>query len=223
MSKTSDIEYIIAYIARREIKKSSLSLTQQYLENLEVVFENQEPKIQRIALDQESKRFEIYFPLKGKQFFLVVFINADACDQITWVDIQPGNGVYFTATSDNLTFEELQAITSLQATDGWSKGQLRNKFPNDPFVYKFSCFEFEPIPERAYDLEEKLIKLLDQLETDIVGVQALTNIAHAGINVHQYDYAGFGSLNGISLDKDTIQRLAHLGLDIDFDLYVSSD
>ena len=223
MSKTSKVEHVIAYIARREMKTPSLSLTKQYLEGLEVVFEGNEPKIQRIALDQESNRFQVYFPIKDERFFLVVCVDAESLTRIEWTYIQPGNGVYFSATSEELTFEELQAMTSLKATEGWNKDQLRNSHPDDKFRYKFSRFTFEPIPERAYDMEEKLLKLLDKLETDVVGVQKLAKIAHAGISVHQYDYAGFGSINGVSLDKSTIQRMAHLGLDIDFDLYVSGD
>jgi len=223
MSKTFKVEHIVAYVARQEVIMPSLAHTKQLLENLEVILEGQDPKVQRIALDQESNRFEVYFPLKSKNFFLVIFINANSFTEVEWVDIQPGNGVYFTATSEALTFDELQALTSLKATEGWSKGQLRNSHPNDPFIYKFSCFTFEPIEERAYDMEEKLLKLLDKLEADIVGVQKLAEIANAGINVHQYDYAGFGSISGISLDKNIIQRLAHLGLDIDFDLYASGD
>ena len=61
MSNTSDVEHIVAYTARREVMKPSLSLTQQYLENLEVVFEGKEPKIQRIALDHElQSMFKIH-------------------------------------------------------------------------------------------------------------------------------------------------------------------
>ncbi|OJJ18775.1 hypothetical protein BKI52_24695 [marine bacterium AO1-C] len=223
MSKTSEVEHIVAYMARREVKKPSLSLTQQYLEGLEVVFEGTEPKIQRIALDQESNRFEVYFPIKNERFFLVICVNTAPLVQIGWTYIQPGNSVYFAASSDDLTFEELQRITTLRATDGGTKGQLRKNSPDDKFRYKFSHFTFEPIPERAYDMEEKLLQLLDKLETDTQGVQKLAKIADAGINVCQYDYAGFGSINGVSLDKSTIQRLAHLGLDIDFDLYASGD
>ena len=54
MSKTFEVEHIVAYVARQEILKPSLTLTKQLLENLEVVLDGKEPKIQRIALNQES-------------------------------------------------------------------------------------------------------------------------------------------------------------------------
>lgn len=223
MSKTSKVEHIVTYVACREVKTPSLSLTKQYLENLEVVFEGNEPKIQRITLNQESNRFEVYFPIKDERFFLVVCVDAESLVHIEWTYIQPGNGVYFTAASEELTFEEMQAMTSLKATEGWNKDQLRNSHPDDKFRYKFSRFTFEPIPERAYDMEEKLVKLLDKLETDVTGIKKLADNANIYIQVHQYDYAGFGSIGGIHLNKDLIKRMAHLGLYIDFDLYASGD
>ncbi|WP_299458170.1 DUF4279 domain-containing protein [uncultured Microscilla sp.] len=223
MSTPSYKEQSVAKGARIEASKKFLSSTRKCLTQLEVIQENQVPKISHLTFDDDEQLFKVFFPIKDHHLYLVICIDSVSCSRPKWSYIQQGNGVLFAAASDTLTFEELQAMTSIKATEGWSKGQLKKNSSNQNEVHRYSSFTFEPIREGFVYMTEKLTTLLDMLEADIEGVRRLAEVANAGIQVYTYDFAEYGNLPGVHLSKEVIRKLGNMHLDIDFEMYVNGN
>lgn len=200
--------------AIEEIEQRNFGVTKQFLDIHSVVYENGKPKIAKI--DTEDEAVIVYFPIENESFFFTVYLNTKPDIKVCWTNSEAGSGVYFRATSDTLTLNELKSMTNLSPTTGWSIGDWRL---NKKSQYNFSSFAFEPTHERAGKLEKKISELLDKIEQDVEGVKRLAENANALIQVHWYCHNGNGMLGGIAIDKATIQRIANLGLEIDFDLY----
>lgn len=197
-----------------EIEYPTFAATKQYLEVHEVETKNGKPKIERIDFESSNEFNIIYFSIKDEPFFLSVHFSKNN-NEIINVGTENGNQVYLTATSNELTFEELSQITTLNNLSGWSINDDRK---NGKGKYNFSRLSFEPIKSRAYDLETKLKLLLTDLEKDVDGVRQLTLMASTIISIHHQQY--IDGNKGIHLDLATITRLNKLNLGVDIDQYV---
>jgi hypothetical protein len=127
--------------------------------------------------------------------------------------------VFFSATSETLSFEHLSSLTTLKPSKGWSKGDVKNAGKS---FHRFSSFHFEPNPEPD-EFEDKLKKLLDALEEDKKGVLALASQADTLIQVGSIFHNGNTLLGGHYITKENIKRMAALELSIDFDLYAKGN
>jgi len=123
--------------------------------------------------------------------------------------------VYLTATSKKLTYKELSKNLSLLPLSGWSKEDIRKQ---DQREYKFSRVSYEPNENEAYGLEEKLIELLIELEKDTKGVRSLSKVADTSISICKNQYISANT--AICFNKDIINRLNNLNLEIDIDTYI---
>ena len=81
-------------------------------------------------------------------------------------------------------------------------------------------FDISPGPG-AFD--NKLKTLLSFLERDATGIKRLVEEAAGLVSVHTVFHNGNTMLGGFHLDKNDIQRLAALDLEIDFDLYAEGN
>jgi hypothetical protein len=198
-----------------EILDPALAVTKQYLAVNEIEFENGQPKVERIDLNHADNLVAVYFPIKGERYFLQVNLSKAPAIQVDFVLIQNGNRVYFTATSEELTQEELAENLAFKPLTGWSKGDFSK---NGKTKYQFSRIAFEPLETEACDLGKQLNLLLTQLETDSESIRQLTQKATAYISVCRYQYISANA--GIHLGNETIQRLAKLNLSIDIDTYI---
>jgi len=171
-------------------------------------------KLSVLTLNLLKRQMLFTFLLKMNHFFLSIYFSKEN-NEITNVETENGNQVYFTATSENLTFEQLSELTKLSGLSGWSVNDDRKVGKGK---YNFSRLTFEPIKSRAYDLDEKLKLLLNELEKDTKGIKKLTEIADAGISIHHQQY--IDGNKGINFDIEIINRLSNLNLGIDIDQYV---
>jgi len=197
-----------------EIENPTFGTTEQYLEIHNVELENGKPKVERVDLENFEDVNIIYFAIQNEPFFLTVHFGKEN-NEILGVGTENGNQVYFTATSENLTFEQLSELTKMSGLSGWSVNDDRKIGKGK---YNFSRLTFEPIKSRAYDLDVKLKLLLTELEKDANGVKKLTKISDAGIIIHNQLY--IDGNKGINFDIETINRLSKLNLGIDIDQYV---
>lgn len=163
----------------------------------------------------ESGICTVYFPFKDEQYFLQVNLVKEPDVKVGFVFTENRNKVYFTATSENLTLEELSANLQFKPLTGWSKGDYRK---NGKSQYKFSRVSFEPFNSDACDLEKQLELLLTELEKDSEGVRELTRKATAYISICRHQYVSGNA--GIHFDIKTIERLAKLNLSVDIDTYI---
>ena len=197
-----------------EIENPTLGTTEQLLEVLNLEKENGKLKVERVDVETFDETNVVYFRIKNEPFFLSVYFYKEN-NEIANVATENGNQVYFTTTSENLTFKQLSELTKLGGLTGWSLNDDRKVMKGK---YSFSRLSFEPIKSRAYDLDAKLKLLLTELEKDIDGIIKLTEIADAGISIHHQQY--ISGNKAINFDIETINRLSKLNLGIEIDQYV---
>jgi hypothetical protein len=201
--------------AREEILHPTFEVTKQYLAVHDVEMEDGLPKVERIDMNFEKNIVSVYFPITKEKFFLEVHLKKEPEVEVSFVWTENAHKSYLTATSENLSFEELSAFIKFRPLEGWSKGEPRKIGKGN---YTFSRISYKPIKSRAYGLEKQLDLLLDELEKDPEGVRKLAEKSNAIISVcrHQYISANAGQ----HFSNELIQRLAKLNLGIDIDTYL---
>lgn len=191
--------------------------TTQYLEVMDLEVENGKPKVERVDLDSIEETNVVYFVIKDEPFFLSVYFSKDD-NEITNVGSEMGSEVYFTATSESMSYDQLSKLTNLQGLKGWNKGDTR-KYGNGK--YTFSRIIFDPFECQAYNLEAKLLLLLNEMEKDKEGVIRLTKLVDAGIVLHLQHFVNGNQ--GVGFDSETIKRLSNLNIGVEIDQYVSGN
>jgi hypothetical protein len=209
----------ITDIAIKEIETKSWGVTEQFLEIHDVVRVDGVPKLERIDRDKPGEVTVVYIPVKDEKFYFAIYIQSGSPPEIIWVGTENYNDLYFQASSKDLGYEELAALTSLEPSGGWRKDAVK-KFGTG--TYKYSLIRFCPNPEPD-EFEDKLKKLLDFLEQDPVGIKRLIDLAGGHIQVAIYFHNGNTMLGGPHIGKESIKRMAALNLEIDFDLYAKGN
>jgi hypothetical protein len=205
-------------IIENEFKQKTLGVTEQYLEIHSPVYADNKIKVDRI--DREGKEGVIiaYLPVLHERFCFAVYIDPKT-NKVTGVETEAYHQVYFRATSETLTAEELKEMTSLTPTESWNKGDIRKRGKSN---YTFSNFIILPNPEPD-EFEDKLKKLLDHLEQDKDGIKRLVDKANGYIQVAMDIHNGNGMIGGPNIDIINIKRMDALELSINFDLYVAGN
>ncbi len=201
-------------LIENEFKEKTLGATEQYLEIHSPIYIDNKLKVDRIDRDTEDSYIIAYLPVVDERFYFAVYINTTN-KEVIGVGTEAYHRVYFRATSENLSVDELKAMTNLKPTEFWNKGDLRK---NGKSNHKFSNFKILPNPEPD-EFEDKLKKLLDFLEQDKDGVKRLVDKANGYIQVAMDIHNVNGMIGGHSIDTDNIRRMNDLKLSINFDLY----
>ncbi|MBS1586409.1 MAG: DUF4279 domain-containing protein [Bacteroidetes bacterium] len=205
--------------AVEEIVTREFGTTEQILTIHEVIYENGKPKVLRVNVDYDKNEAVVYFQIKDEKFYLAVYLDTKPDIAVRWVGMQAYHSVYFSASSDEMSYEQLCRLTTLVPTDGWNKGDMKK---SGNVAYRVSKLMFEPdLGPNAF--ETKISRLLDLLETDKQGIAQLANLANGYIQVATVFHNGNTMLGGHHLDKSTISRLAKLNLEIDFDEYAEGN
>ena len=206
--------------AIEEIEQQNFAVTKQYFSIHSIPYENGKPKVARVDTDRKDDVAIVYFPVEEEDFFIAVYLKTKPQIEVQFVGSEAGNAVYLRVISDTLTLDEIKAITKLEPARGWNKGDRK---PTPHGHYTFSAFFLEPDPVRADEVEDKIAKLLDLLEQDREGITKMARQAKAMIQVHWHSHNGNGMLGGLYLDKEMINRMAALELEIDFDVYTGGN
>lgn len=201
--------------AIEEVEIKSFGVAEQFLNVHKVVYVGNKPKVARVDTDKDDEAI-VYFYVEDEKFFLAVYVDLKPAVSVRWINTEPYHSVYFTASSEALSLEELAQITTLTSTKGRNKGDKRNT-NSGKVEWKRSTIDFEPNPE-ADEFEDKLTKLLDYLEQDITGVEKLVNSAGGYIQVYSSFHNGNTMIGGHYINKDHIKRMGKLNLEIDFDI-----
>lgn len=200
-------------IAIEEIKTKTWGVTRQFLEVHEIDYENGKPKLAGINCNKEDGTAIVYFCVKQQQFYFAVYIDTTPETTITSVGTEPYCAVYLRADSTLYSFDELCTFTSLEPTRGWSKGDLKKTKTQTQSTI------FIEASNQPGSFENKIAQLLNLLEKDVEGTKRLAKIAGGYIQVIMIFHAGNSMLGGPSLSTANMQRMAVLGLEINFDLY----
>ncbi len=205
-------------LIEKEFKEKTFGVTEQYLEIHSPIYIDGRLKVERIDKERKDGLIIAYLPVLNERFYFAVYIDSET-NEITNVGTEADHRVYFWATSETLSVEELKEITILKPTEFWNKGDLRKDgIPNR----NFSHFKIRPNPEPD-EFEDKLTKLLDLLEQDKEGIKQLVNIADGYIQVAMDIHNGNGMLGGETINADNIRKMSELGLSINFDIYVGGN
>jgi len=209
-------DILIIQKAIEELAAKSFGVTGQFLDIHEVVYNNDVPRVERVT-EKEDGTAIVYFPVVDQKFYLAIYLETVPAVLVTWVDIQPYHSVYFRASSESLSLQELADLTKLTFTRGIKKGDRKNPNSRADIVWKWSAiyFELNPGPEEFAD---KLTKLLDFLEQDKEGVESLVKKANGYIQIYSSFHNGNTLIGGHHINIDHIKRMSKLKLEIDFDI-----
>jgi hypothetical protein len=205
----------IARAAIEELRSPTFGSTEEYLAIHDVKRESGRPVIERVDRERDDDLAIVYVPVERERFYLAIYVQTSDNPRVTSVETEPWHKVYFKASSSALNLTQLRAMTILEPTRTWSKGEPNLK---RRIAYEFSGFAIEPNPEPD-EFDDKLRKLLDLLERDVSGVRALVESADGYIQVATEFHNGNTMLGGFHIDQGLIRRMAALGLEIDLDLY----
>ncbi len=205
-------------LIEKEFKDKTLGVTQKYLEIHSPIYADNKLKVDRFDRDRKDKLIIAYLPVLDEKFYFAVYIDTRT-NEVTGVGTEANHRVYFRATSETLSVDNLKAMTHLPPTEFWNKGDLRRSGKSN---HTFSNLTFLPNPEPD-EFEDKLKKLLRFLEQDKNGIRQLSEKADGYIQVAMDIHNGNGMIGGPNIDTDDIRRMNELGLSINFDLYVGGN
>jgi hypothetical protein len=214
-----DIKIQVIQAAINEIAVQSWGVTEQYLQVHDVQRLNGVPQVARVDMERDDGIAIVYFPINNEKFYLAIYLNTIPEIEIRYIDTEDNNAVYLRATSATHTYQEIAAMTTLQPTEVFNKGDQKK---SGKAFYNYSCANYEPNPEPD-EFEDKLRKLLDYLEQDKQGVTALVNNSEAYIQVDMDIHNGNGLIGGPRINKASIKRMAALDLEISFSQYVTGN
>jgi hypothetical protein len=191
-----NIEIAVIQKAIEEIESQRFGLTKQFLEIHGIIYTNEIPKVDRVDWDRKDGSAIIYFPITGEKFYLAIYVDTVPELSVRWVNTESYNCVYFRANSDSLSLKQLSELTTLKATGGRSKDDIRGSGKNN-ILWKESTLFIEPNPE-ADEFEDKLKKLLDYLNQDKAGIQNLVRNHGGYIQVAIEFHNGNTMLGGLT-------------------------
>jgi len=210
-------EQVLA-IVDKELQLKTLGVTEQYLEIHNPIYLDNKLQIDRIDRERNDDSIIVYLPVANERFYFAVHIDNNK-EEVTGLYTEPYHSVYFRATSDQLSENELKSFTTLIPTESWNKGDLKK---NKKLKYKFSGIEFLPNPEPD-EFEDKLKKLLDFLEQDRKGIKQLIEKADGYIQVAMNIHNANGMIGGPTINRTCIKQMSDLGLEINFDMYLEGN
>lgn len=208
---------LIIQKATEELATKSFGVTEQFLAIHQVAYVDGVPMVARVDTEKEDGTAIVYFPIVGQKFSLAIYLNTVPTVSVRWVDIEPYHSVYFRASSDSFSSQELAALTKLTSTRWRNKGDRKNPKGKADICWKESTIDFEPNPE-VDAFEDKLTKLLTFLEQDEAGVKNLVDKADGYIQVYSSFHNGNTLIGGHHINIDHIKRMSKLNLEIDFDI-----
>ena len=199
----------IPLLVQQELHSKTFGITEQYLEILSPIYEDQKLKIDWVDRDKEDGSTVVYIPV-DEYFSLAVMLDEET-EEILGITTESRNHVSLRVTSEPQSSKELMSLTKLKPTRFWDKGDYKL---NKRLRYDFSCIEFTPNPEPD-EVEDKIEKLLSYLESDKKGILSLPPNAYIQV-VMDFHY-GNQLLGDLTLKRKTLQRLSDLQLEISFD------
>jgi hypothetical protein len=202
-----------------ELLNPSLGVTEQYFEIHDVERLQSIPEPERVTVDEQANLAIVYFKIQGERFRLAVYLQLQPVIIVYNVATENNSRVYLRATSESLSADEIENMTSLQAGEKFSKGDKRTFGKS---IYNYSEVIFEPNPE-IDTFENKLDKLLSFLEQDNKGVNLLVDQANAYIQADIDIHFGNGLIGGPLISKENISRICALNLAIEFSQFVTGN
>lgn len=211
-------EALASKVAIQEILSPTWGVTEQFFAVHEPLIKNGLPQIARIDSTREKRKFYVYFAVKGEPYFFVIIIeNRKESFEVAGAYSEAEVGVYLYVSSKSIDTSTITKRIGIQPTEVRKKGDPKPRVTGK--YYDEHMWYFEPHKDIPDKLERKLVTLLDLLTPKAPQISALSKECYLCINIYSYEYSGYGQLLGLHLDNDILQKLASLGVEIDFDRY----
>ena len=209
---------VILDLSIKEFKEKNWGSTEQYLEVMEILYENSSPVIARIET-ADTNDIAVYFKIKDENFYYThYFSSKNNALELTGIDVTAANQVYLRIYAENLSIEEIEAIISFVPSKRYIKGMKDVFMP----VHSMNRLDFEVDDTTSGNFEQKLHLLLNELEPHKDELNLLKDRGcHIYVTAYWEAYIGNKMLGGIYLDRELISKLNNLNLEIDFDIYTS--
>ncbi len=200
-------EQEIQDVAIAEILNPTFALTRQFLTENKVVLKEHVPLVEDVIFREEEKTAEVYFPIAGERYYFVVYVDLEPHVSVRMMGTSPGNRVYFLATSEKHSLDELIALAGVEPTRIWEKGKN----------VRHNGFEVQPSMKETGNVEDKLRTVIKLLLPHKATLHALSTIANMGIQIAYWGYRE--QMWGIHFEAETLQGLAALNLSVNVDIY----
>ncbi|MGB0840062.1 MAG: hypothetical protein ACPGXL_07980, partial [Chitinophagales bacterium] len=155
----------------------------------------------------------VSFPVLSKKIFILVFINTKI-NLVDEVVIRSTNIVKLVAVSRTYTIKELNDLTGLAATGGWSKEEIMGtrKMDFTSFVVKINKHSFSTISENTSTL-------LDYIENNRVPVLKLIKLSDKClIKIVSWNF--YKEVDGFLLSNSIIRKITSFNLGLSFEPYL---
>lgn len=209
---------IIKKIAIAEVNSPTFEVTKQFLKVNKLVYENSEPKIVDIIIDEKQEGAEVYFQIENEKYFFVVFLDLKPEISLRFMDMSAGNKVSLLIVSESLNLSEILKNINIEPNEKWEKGALvSNQFTES--YEKNSGIIFKPIEKTTGNVEDKIEVILSKLESS---KNLISNLSSKCIMEIQVAYFGYkDQMWGINLNPVLIKKIGEFNFSLDIDLYAS--
>ena len=157
--------------------------------------------------------FGVFYETEKRKYFFTTYIEKEGENHYKYASIEPYYEVYLSATSKKYTRKELEELSGLNFSDGWSVGDDWNARKRE-----FTNVKIRHISEKYYNGENSLDKLLNQLYNEKDRIELIRSITDCKIIIASWHH--ISNVNGLLLNKQIITALENLGLDLDYMPYV---
>jgi hypothetical protein len=123
----------------------------------------------------------------------------------------------FRFVGDNVNPEEITVRIGIQPSRAHAKGAIIKKHPERTHSIGLWGLDSPILPDRP--LEEHLLYLLDELETQVSGIEELKELGLLPSFFCGFFVAGRESGSLIKLESDTLNRIARLGIPLELHIY----
>jgi len=166
--------------------------------------------------DSEDNIYTVVsFPVLKNRIFLNVYIERKS-DEIDEVILSSSNEVYLVASSKSHSLLELEEITQLYSTDGWSVGEERDKR-----IMNFTSFKIRQ-PLSTQNKEMKIKKLIFFLMDNKESLERLLDICDK-VQMKIVTWSYYDQLEGLALSQNIISSICSLKLSLDVENYIVTD
>ena len=194
-------------LAIAEVRQPQSRVAQRLLTDHKVRLIDGEPHIVRVDREEEDGSVIVYFGLQNKSYFLAVRVDPLPAPKIRGVSVEAGVEAHLVCFSTTHPLSDLLSAATLTPTEQWDMDAGGGS----------SGLNIKTSLPMADSVDDNINGLLNVLEGDAAGIRRLAALSQASVQVHWYGYAPAMPL--LNLKAATIQRLAALGLALDFDLY----
>ena len=201
----------------RELDQPSLGVSEQVLAVHRPRRIDGIPVIARIASTETPGVWHVYLPLEEEPYFFVIVLEEGGEEYVPAAAyIEASIRIYLSITSTTLAASEITSRIGLSPTTVHDMGSPRR---GGARTYAYHVWEYQPEPGVPGSFEERLALLLGHLEQVESQIAGLGNECECTIIVCGEHYVD--SPGGWHIDRAMMASMTRLGVELDYDLYVS--